>query len=116
MLAVSTVFNIREQGSRTLVDFEDWQQSKRIFQQAGEDHHFVHECHRELQDRLKNYGNNVLAFNLETISVLPSSFLSLLVWLRNDGARIVLINPSEAVLHTLRITNLDRLFAIQHTS
>jgi hypothetical protein len=77
---------------------------------------FLPEFESELNRLTQQNRCKVLAFDLTGVNLIRSSIISFLVWLRNRGLSIQLLNPSDYVCEDLQTAHLDRLLEIRRAA
>jgi anti-anti-sigma factor len=111
MSTEALLFVVKETGEPTIIAFRDWASLQN--QVYHLDWTFFDYIKSECNKIWSRTGCKVLALDLTNVDFVPSSFLAVLVSLRRGGRQIELLHPSESLLESLEMTNLNELFAVR---
>jgi anti-anti-sigma factor len=106
------VFDIEQTGDRTVVRLHDWRTSMEMFYWPSADN-FACTVRNQLDELVREQHCSTLAVDMSSVSLLPSSFLGLLIATCKKGIQVELLRPSPIVRETLQVTKLDQFFAVR---
>jgi anti-anti-sigma regulatory factor len=115
MIGHSSIFTVDEVGQRAVVRFCDWRSALEALSGPWE-RDFICHARNELENLNTEHTCTTLAIDMSPVTVVPSSFLGLLVSLHKSGLKIELLRPSQSVRETLDATQLNRIFTVRSSA
>ena len=106
------IFDVEQRGDRTVVSLHDWQSSMEMFYWPSADS-FASKIRSQLDELISEQQCRTLAINMSSVTLLPSSFLGVLIALCKGGVRVELVHPSPTVREALQVTKLDQFFVVR---
>jgi hypothetical protein len=112
MIGDSSIFAVDKFDQRAVVHFCDWRSALEALSGPWEGDFICH-ARNELENLNTERTCTTLAIDMSPVTVVPSSFLGLLVSLHKGGLKIELLHPSQSVRETLDATQLNRILTVR---
>jgi len=106
------IFDVEQTGERTVVRLHDWRTSMEMFYWPSADN-FACTVRSQLDEVIREQQCTTLAVDMSSVSLLPSSFLGVLIAMCKKGVHVELLRPSPTVREALQVTKLDHFFAVR---
>lgn len=106
------IFDVAQTGERTVVRLHDWRTSMEMFYWPSADN-FANTVRSQLDELIREQQCRTLAVDMSSVSLLPSSFLGVLIAMCKRGVQVELLRPSPTVREALQVTKLDHFFAVR---